>query len=329
MKKKDKGPDLSTLSALTEEAARKMIEEIRWPDGAFCPRCKSTDVTAVKGKQVRIGVYRCRKCRRNKAKRDQFTVTVGTIFEGTHIPLRKWVMAFHLICSSKKGISALQLKRNLGLSYKSAWHLAHRIRHSMREEPLASMLGGTVEADETYVGGKPRRSRKGSLPSPRRKRGGRHIPKKKPVAVLVERGGDVVSFPIKHVSARGLRKAIYRHVDIKTTTLMTDEAPVYTKVGREFPGGHHTVMHSGGEYVRGNAHIQTAESYFALLKRGVNGTFHHVSEKHLGRYCDEFAFRWNHRKVNDGVRTVCAISGAEGKRLMYKSPTKSKSQGIA
>lgn len=317
--KKDKGVDLVKTADLTEESARKMLEKIRWPEGPICPRCQSKEIVIVTGKGVRAGLYRCKECRRSKAQRNQFTVTVGTVFEQTHIPLRKWVMAFHLMCSSKKGISALQLKRNLGLSYKSAWHLAHRIRYAMQEEPLASLLGGTVEADETYVGGKPRNSRKGSLPNPTGK-SGRHIPKKNPVAVLVERGGDVISFPIKRVSAKALKEAIHRHVDQKNTTLMTDEAPVYVGVGREFTGGHQTVMHSGGEYVRDDAHIQTAESYFALLKRGVNGTFHHVSEKHLGRYCDEFSFRWNHRKIDDGLRTVCAISGAEGKRLMYREP---------
>jgi transposase-like protein len=322
--KRDSGPNLETLSAMSEEEARKMIEGIRWPDGPICPRCNSVETVPVTGKQVRAGVYRCKTCRRNKAKRDQFSVTIGTVFEGSHIPLKKWVMAFHLMCSSKKGISALQLKRNLGLSYKSAWHMAHRVRLAMKEEPLSSMLAGTVEADETFVGGKPRRSRKGTLPSPRGRKGW-HIPKKSPVAVLVERGGDAISFPIKRISAKGLKTAIREKVDRTKTVFMTDDAGHYKGIGREFAGGHQTVMHSGGEYVRDDAHIQTAESFFALLKRGVNGVFHHVSEKHLGRYCDEFSFRWNHRKVNDGTRTICAISGAEGKRLMYSEPIRKSS----
>ena len=314
---------LASLSNLTEAEARKMLEDIRWPDGAICPRCESDDVVPVKGKKIRPGVYRCKPCRRNKkVKRDQFTVTVGTIFEDTHIPLRKWVMAFHLMCSSKKGISAHQLHRNLGITYKSAWHMAHRIRLAMKEEPLASMLGGTVEADETFVGGKPRKNRKGKQPSPRSRKTGRHIPKKKPVVALVERRGDVIAFPMKRLSSKGLRKAIRDNVDRQNTTLMTDEAPIYTHVGREFAGGHQTVMHTSGEYVRGNVHIQTAESFFAIFKRGVNGIFHHISEQHLGRYCDEFSFRWNHRKMDDGSRTVSAISGAEGKRLMYRKPIK-------
>jgi transposase-like protein len=291
---------------LTEDEARAVLEKIRWPKGPVCPHCSGKNVTRIQAKanSVRDGVIQCNECRK------QFTVTVGTIMHRSHITLRQWVQAYYSMCSHKKGVSALQLQRNLGLhSYKAAWHLAHRIRFAMREEPLASTLKGTIEADETYIGGKSHGGKRG-----------RGAPKKTVVLALVERKGRVRAKPIDTISADELKGAIRENVD-KESRIMTDELPSYRGIGKEFEGGHKIVRHSKGQYVRGknnDIHVNGAESYFALLKRGIHGTFHHVSKKHLHRYCDEFNFRWDERKTTDGERTVAAIKGSEGKRLVYR-----------
>ena len=238
--------------------------------------------------------------------------------QGSHITLRQWVQAFHSMCSHKKGVSALQLQRNLGLkSYQSAWHLAHRIRLAMKADPLASKLEGIVEVDETYVGGKPRKGKRdenGELVVNKRGKG----TKKVPVVALVQRDGGVKTQVVEgSVNASTLKMAIRENVK-KEAQIQTDDLNLYAGIGSEFVGGHQTVNHSEGEYARGNVNTNSAESFFALLKRGVHGTFHHVSRTHLHRYCDEFSFRWGERKVTDGERTVAAIKGIEGKRLVYK-----------
>ena len=236
--------------------------------------------------------------------------------ESSHITIRQWVIAFHLMCSSKKGISALQLKRELGLgSYQSAWHLAHRIRLAMNEDPLLTLLSGTIEVDETYIGGKPRKEKKEESPKPESKRG--RGTSKVPVMALVERNGKAVSRPIEKVNAKTLKGAI-REVCHRDSCIMTDEWSAYAGIGNEFVGGHEIVNHGRKEFVRGKASTNTAESYFALLKRGIHGAFHHVSKQHLSRYCNEFSFRWNHRKIDDGKRTAAAIKGSHGKRLFYR-----------
>jgi transposase-like protein len=294
------------VGRLTEDEARKILEDIRWPEGIKCAHCGSDNVTRInaKSQKIRDGVIQCNECRK------QFTVTVGTIMHRSHITLRQWVQAYHSMCSHKKGVSALQLQRNLGLhSYKAAWHLAHRIRFAMKEEPLASALKGTIEADETYIGGKSHGGKRG-----------RGAPKKTVVLALVERKGRIRAKPVQTISADELKGAIRKNVD-KGARIMTDELPSYTGIGKEFDGGHEVVHHGEGEYVRGkdhDIHVNEAESYFALLKRGIHGTFHHVSKKHLHRYCDEFNFRWDERKTTDGERTVAAIKGGEGKRLVYR-----------
>jgi transposase-like protein len=306
--------DLAEVSELTEEEARQYIERIRWPGGPACPRCGDTAVTLLQGESTRPGVYKCKGCRK------PFTVTVGTIFEDSHIPLRKWVLCFWLMCSSKKGISAKQLQRNLGLkSYKSAWHMAHRIRHAMRHEPLRSMLKGTVEVDETYVGGKPRRL---LGYAERRRLRSEGIPYRKhstkvPVVVLVERNGQARARALERVNAETLQGAIREHVD-RSSRIMTDEHGGYIGIGEEYAGGHHTTNHGLGEYLRGDVHSNTAESFFAILKRSVHGIHHHVSKQHLPRYLDERAFVWNGRKLTDAERTVLALQKTEGKRLMYQ-----------
>ncbi len=293
---------------LTEDQAREYLEQIRWPSGPGCPRCGDTSVYLMQGKSTRPGLYKCRGCRK------PFSVTVGTIFERSHIPLRKWILAFHLVCSSKKGVSALQLKRNLGLgSYKTAWFMAHRIRHAMRSEPLASMLQGIVEIDETYVGGKPRKRGQS-----KRGRG----TKKTPVIVLVERDGEARAMVRHRLTAEKgshLKRAIRENVD-RSSRIMTDSAADFAGLDSEF-ASHETTNHLRGEYARGDIHSNTAESFFALVKRSVHGIHHSVSRRHLDRYLAERAFVWTHRKVSDGERARRALQAAEGKRLVYQAVT--------
>lgn len=297
------------LARLTEEEARELIEKIRWPDGPVCPHCDAfNDAVRLEGAATRPGLYKCRAC--NK----QFTVTVNTVMHRSKVPLVKWLMAFHLMCSSKKGMSALQLQRELGLgNYQTAWHLAHRIRYAMHAGGLISPLNGDVEVDETYVGGKPR---KHSGVQAKRGRG----TKKQPVMVLVERDGTARARVVTDVSGATLKAAIRETVDQKAR-ILTDEWAGYTGIGAEFEGGHETVNHRAGEYVRGDVYTNTAESFFALLKRGIIGAFHNVSKKHLWRYTDEFEFRWNHRKDTDHDRMLAALGQMGDKRLAYQPAT--------
>ncbi len=253
----------------------------------------------------------------------QFTATVDTILKDSHLPIRTWLMAFAILCSSKKGVSALQLQRQLGLgSYRTAWHLCHRIRHAMDREPMKGLLGvgaGTVEVDETYVGGKPRKPTTARIPGVRRRA---HVGRgtlKTPVVALVERGGRVRAHVIPDVTAPTLKATVRAHVD-PSARLMTDELRSYAGLSREFAGGHEVVNHSAGEYARGDATTNTVEAFFGLFKRGVMGSFHHISKQHMDRYLKEFSFRWDLRKVSDGERTVEAIRSSEGKRLMYRNP---------
>lgn len=298
--------NLAKLTEMTEAEARQYLERLRWPDGPICPKkgCGCVDIVSLESDATRRGLKRCKACRK------QFTVTVGTIFERSHIPLRKWVAAFHLMCSSKKGISALQLQRNLGLgSYKSAWHMAHRIRYAMKQEPLRSKLRGAVEVDETYIGGKSRKGRRG-----------RGSERKTAVVALVQRNGRATSHKVERVGSKELKSAILQNVRADST-IYTDENPAYKNIGRRFKGGHKTIKHSHEIYAIGDITTNTVESYFALMKRGIHGAYHHVSKRHLDRYCDEFSFRWNYRKVTDGERTEAALRQAPGRRLMYREPT--------
>jgi len=284
-------------------AAREHLEALHWPNGPVCPHCGSTDkITKLAGKSTRPGVHKCNDCAR------PFTVTIGTIFEDSKIPLNKWLLAFRLMSSSKKGMSAHQMGRSLGITYKSAWFMCHRIRASMAPTNPAP-LGGpdkVVEADETYVGGK---AKNRAFRAPRAKQA---------VVALVERDGHVRSFHVANVTAKQLRPLIVTNV-VRTSYLMTDESPVYTRVGREF-NGHGKVNHSASEYVTtgGFKHSNTVENFFSIFKRGVIGTYHHMSEAHLARYTAEFDFRYNTRKVNDAERADAALLGAAGKRLTYR-----------
>ncbi len=300
--------DLTNPIYHDEDKAREHLEALRWPDGPWCPHCGSTDVRRLGGRSYTGGALHCRACRK------KFTVAIGTLFERSHIPLHKWVLAFHLMAASKKGMSSHQLHRMLGVTYKTAWFMSHRIREAMREPTTAEggpALGGTnkvVEADETFVGGKAKNAKRG-----------KPVPTKEVVMALVERDGKIRSFHVANVTAKTLRPVLTEQID-RASYLMTDEAGAYVEVGREF-GGHGTVNHSIEEYVRGGFwHTNTAEGYFAILKRGIYGTYHHVSPKHLKRYVGEFDFRYNHRDVDDFERADAALRGIEGKRLTYRRP---------
>ena len=298
--------DLTNKIYHDEDAAREHLEAQIWPDGPFCPHCGSTEATALKGKAHRKGLFQCNDCR------EQFSVTVGTVFERSKIKLHKWVLAAHLMGASKKGVSSKQIERMLGVTYKTAWFMTMRLREAMREEVPAGGIGGqnkVVEADETFVGGKAKNVHKG-----------KPEPKKHAVVALVERDGEMRASHVADVTAKTLRKTLVTQADRKSY-LMTDEAPAYKSVGKEF-SGHGSVNHSADEYVRGGFwHTNTAESFFAILKRGVYGTFHSVSEQHLQRYADEFAFRWNTREklgFDDFDRASLLLKGATGKRLTYR-----------
>tara|TARA_R110002110_G_scaffold257701_1_gene473700 strand:- start:782 stop:1717 length:936 start_codon:yes stop_codon:yes gene_type:complete len=306
--------DLTDKIFSDKEAARKHLEGIRWADGRFCPHCGECERTSpVKSQKSRPGLYYCNSCKK------QFTVTVGTLFERSKVPLNKWIAAFHLMTSSKKGISAHQIHRMLGVTYKTAWFMCHRIREAMRPGADFGPLGGegkTVEADETFIGGKVKNMHRSKRPT--KKLGGSWG--KETVFSLVERGGRVKSVHTPSVSAATLRPILFAQVDRKSF-LMTDDAGQYRHMNRDFK--HTAVNHSAGEYVRGEAHTNTVEGYFSILKRGVTGTYHHVSQKHLKRYLAEFDFRYNERSalgVTDTQRANKALAGIEGKRMTYQQP---------
>lgn len=298
---------LVEIAALTETECREHFERVRWPSVIVCPHCLDPKGYRLGGAAGAKGYMKCGAgdCRK------KFTVKVGTVMEDSPISYKKWLLAFCLMAGSKKGFSAHQLHRSLGITYKSAWFMFHRIRFAMVESPDAPLLGGpggVVEVDETYVGGKRPRS-KGGRPSV-------NDQWKTPVVALVERNGRARVMPKARVTAANLKGAIREHVDT-ATRIMTDEFPSYRGLEKEF-ATHETVCHNKGEYARGDVYSNSVESYFALLKRGVHGTFHHVSKGHLHRYCNEFAWRWSFRKVDDFERMNITIANIEGKRLTYR-----------
>lgn len=287
------------------DKAREYLEALRWPNGPVCPHCGAVDGHyALQGKAHRPGVYKCKDCR------EQFTVTVGTVFESSKVPLHKWMQAVYLICSAKKGMSSHQLHRTIGVTYKTAWFMSHRIREAMSGNGggLLGSNGGPVEVDETYWGNAEEKAPKA--------RGYAH---KMKIVSLVERDGEKRSYHVANVTASSVRDILKKQVAEKAR-LMTDEASVYTKIGREF-AEHGVVNHRSGEYSRGDVSTNTVESSFAILKRGLYGTYHHVSEHHLQRYANEFDFRWNFRVklgFSDADRANAALKGIEGKRLTYR-----------
>jgi transposase-like protein len=298
MKETEEKDELNLITLAQEysddDKARGLLESLLWPDGAICPHCKNHKEKAIYKLQpkaaskskVRKGVHKCGACRK------QFTVTVGTIFEDSHLPISKWLMAIFIICSSKKSISAMQLSRMLKITYKAAWFMAHRLRYAVSPEmPLNKLLKGVVEVDET------------------------------PVGALIERGGNMATRVISNVTQKNLGQALHDCVD-KSATVNTDEHGAYRNPLKAWKK-HNTVVHSRYEYSRRNkdgtvSGINSCESFFSLLKRGVYGSWHHVSREHLPKYANEFAFRWNTRNQTDGERMETAIGMVTGKRLTYR-----------
>lgn len=308
-------------AACADEAlAVAFMEHQRWGSSPGCPRCGDTDVSKMldkDGNRSKRYLWRCHGCK------EQYTVRIGTIMEESRIPLRHWCYAFWAACASKKGVSALQIHRQTKLSYKSALYLMHRIRLAMTPtEPNPPKLTGTVEADETYVGGRPR-PKSPTMRKILRAKGYHRMPhaphsRKVPVVALVERGGSVRAMVVPIVTSKTIREALKENVE-SSARLMTDEGRYYTNVGREF-AYHGRVKHNRYEYVRGDAHVNSAENFFSRLKRQLYGTHHAVSKKHLHRYVAEVAFKHNTRNVEDSERLVTAIRAAEGKRLRYREP---------
>ena len=313
-----------------EDAARRHIEKIRWPDGPVCPHCglvnEATKLEPRKGSKsaVRKGVWKCRGCHK------QFTVTVDSIFEDSHISLHKWLLAIHLMCSSKKGISAHQLMRNLELkSYRSAWFMAHRIRWALTQEPATGIFGGTVEVDETHIGGKLRSGSQSTKPGERPKDYLSPVANKAAVVSVLQRGGPVRSYHVERVTAKNLEPIIKKMV-AEDANLMTDTSTVLASAGKGRK--HYQVNHSAGEYARREngrcITTNSVEGYFAILKRGNYGVYHHWGRKYMDQYLREFDWRYNVRKLDDMERTVIVIKSASGKRLMLKVPSLSNNSRI-
>jgi transposase-like protein len=310
-------PVLSALQFQSEAGAFAYVEARLWPDGPVCHHCSERErVGRLAGKTTRPGLYKCYACRK------PFTVRMGTIFESSHLPLHLWLQVIHLMCASKKGIASRQIQRMLNCSMKTAWFLTHRIREAMKEDRglFTAPLGGadqTIEVDETFVGGKAENCAYGT-PAP-----------KQAVFALVERGGQVHNFHVPNVTAQNLRPIIARHAH-RDSHFMSDESRIYTYIGWNF-ASHGTINHSEKEYVRGDVHANTVEGYFSILKRGIYGTYQHVSEAHLKRYLCEFDFRYTHRiarGVDDLARADLALEGVKGKRLTYRTTRRGRAASV-
>ncbi len=298
---------LSESVLQNETDAYAWVESRLWPNGPVCPHCGGFDrISKMNGKSTRVGTYKCYQCRK------QFTVKVGTVFEDSHIPMRIWLQAIYLLCSSKKGISSNQLARTLGVTLKTAWFMSHRIREAMRVvgmEPMGG-AGETVEADETFIG---------RIEGEKKRRAG--WGHKNAVLTLVQRGGSARSFHVEDTSAGQIHNIVRDNIK-RETALMTDEAKHYENIGEKF-ASHETVKHSADEYVRGHVHTNTVEGFYSIFKRGMKGIYQHCSEKHLHRYLAEYDFRYSNRVrlgVDDVERTERALKGVVGKRLTYRTP---------
>jgi transposase-like protein len=298
---------LSKAHLHSEEAAINKLESILWPNGPVCPRCNGQKrITKVNGKTARLGLWRCGPCKR------QFTVTVGTLFERSHVPMHYWFQAVYLLAASKKGFSACQLERTLGVTYKTAWFMAHRIREAMRSGDLApfGVDGGAVEVDETFIG------RKKGVP----KRSAWHHKLK--VLTLIDRDTKQArSVVVDNLRVKTLAPILRKNLT-REARLMTDEATHYKPIGREF-AEHGVVNHRAEEWVRGDVYTNTAEGFFSVFKRGMKGVYQHCSEGHLHRYLAEYDFRYNNRQalgIDDERRAEVALSGVVGKRLYFRQP---------
>jgi transposase-like protein len=300
-----------------EESARKLYESVRWPDGPVCPHCgeikNAGELKARPGskKPARKGVWKCYGCR------EQFSVTVGTVFEDSHIPLHRWLLTAYLMCASKKGMSAHQIHRMTGISYKTVWFMCHRLRFAMSQHGMIDKLRGVVEVDEVWIGPKEKWSGLRGTGHPESK--------KRPIVSLMERSNGhsrVRSFHVERVTLANIKPIMREHVETGTN-IQTDEATVYHWMRDEFPS-HDVVTHKNKEYSRreNGRHIttNTVEGFFGLVRRGVFGTYHHWGRGYLQQYLNEFDFRYNHRKVNDSERTVLALRATEGKRLTLRQP---------
>jgi transposase-like protein len=302
-----------------DDAARAYLESLRWPEGPICPHCGTINhAYAIKP----AGTYRCAEA----ACRGNFTVTMNSPMERSHIALHKWVLAFHLLCSSKKGMSAHQLHRTLGITYRSAWFMAHRIRECMRQGGLTP-LGGNgkiVEADETYYG-KPDEPKATKVSGKPFRHPGKSHRNRRPIVALVERGGNVRTFHVPVADKDTVTKIVRENI-AKESRLHTDESKLYFGSDQHFDA-HKAVTHTADEYVRYEdgevVHTNSAEGYFSIFKRGMRGNYQHCKEKHLHRYLAEFDFRYNHRVrlgYNDGDRAAIAVKSGDGKRLTYRQP---------
>jgi transposase-like protein len=309
---------LAKFSDLTEGNARQILESIRWPEGTVCPKCgeignsKQLKPRQDSKKPVRNGVWKCYGCK------EQFSVTVGTVFEDSHIPLHRWLLTAYLMNASKKGMSAHQIHRMLGISYKTVWFMCHRLRFAMSQHGMIEKLKGVVEIDEVWIGPKEKGTGLrgvGSVES-----------KKRPVVALMERtenGSRVRSFPVERVTLENIRPIMKEHVEVGTN-IQTDEATVYHWIHDDFPN-HDIVTHKKKQYsyrTDDGRHVttNTVEGYFGLIRRGVFGTYHHWGRGYLQQYMNEFDFRYNNRKVNDSERTMLMLKATEGKRLTLREP---------
>jgi transposase-like protein len=293
-----------------ENKAREALEALRWPEGPICPHCGNSDqeqIAKLEGKSSRLGLFYCNECK------GQFTVTVGTVFERSKVPLTKWWMAAHLMNSGKNGVSAHEIHRQIGVTYKTAWFMMHRLREAMSSKHAAPMGGGgqQVQADETYYGNTSKRA-KGY------KRG--HLNKSSVVALVDPATGEVRAFNVKHAHSGNVREILVKNVS-RRSTLVTDESRLYTYTGKEF-AGHQTVLHAANEYVNKLGFTtNNVENFFGVFKRGMRGTYTFCGEQHLQRYLSEFQFRYSNRSglgISDGERTALAMKGIEGKRLTYR-----------
>lgn len=312
-------------------AAYLFLEEMRWPNGPVCPHCGTANNAAFlqpkadeKARKTRTGSMSQRrvwKCRNNTC-RKQFSATTGTIFHGSKVSLRTWLLVIAQMCASKNGMAAREVERLYGLTPKTAWFITHRIREAMKAQ-APHMLIGTIVADETWIGGDPTNrhtalaQKEPRIPTPFVP-GSRKKTEKTPVVALVcKETGEIRSQVVPNVSGKTLRKAIREQVAIESSDLQTDQWNGYNELGREFRS-HESVNHSWGEYVRGEVSTNRLENYFSQLKRSIDGTHHHVSKEHLPRYLAEFDFRYSTCKLSDAQRMARLIGQADGRRLAYK-----------